>query len=103
MQVSGGGGGDSIKVNAEEALRAAQGFETEAKAIEDAKGKADSLPGTLSGWEGDAASKAKDTLLLVSNCMAELESGVMAHASLVTSAVQTFSASDDAAAAAMQP
>ena len=40
---------------------------------------------------------------MLSSCMTELSTGVMAHASLVTSAVQTFVEADDAAAASMNP
>ena len=47
MQVAGGGGG--ITVNPEAALKAAQGFETEGEAIDDAKSKADTVEGTLPG------------------------------------------------------
>ena len=101
MQVAGGGGG--ITVNTEAALKAAQGFDTEGEAIDDAKSKADTVEGTLSGWEGKAADNAKKSLTMLSSCMTELSTGVMAHASLVTSAVQTFVEADDAAAASMNP
>lgn len=104
MLVSGGGGGGgTVTVNPEAALEAAKGFETEGAAMDNARTRVDALDGDLSGWDGQAAHAAKDTIKIVSQCMTELSSGIMAHASLVSSAVQTFSEADDAAASAMQP
>lgn len=91
----------TIYVDKQAALDAAKGFETEAQAVDDANAQIMDVASLLETWEGDAATQAKATLDRVEECMIELTTGIMAHASLVTSSVQTFSSADDKAAAAL--
>ena len=88
-----------IKVDRDAALNTALGFDSLSDAIDDAKTQSANAESSLSNWQGQAASKAKQTFEKIETCVTEIRNALSAHETGITRGVNNMTDIDNEIAA----
>ena len=89
---------DSIQVNEDAASKAAGSYAQKAASANASKQTVDDAKNLLSGWEGDAAAKAKETMDELVSRLTAVTDNLNVHGEQIGDALRAFKEADESAA-----